>query len=203
MELYFDPVATTSRAVAALCEHDDLAITLHRVALMKGEQHQPPLSALNPNRQVPVLVDDDFVLTEASAILRYLARRTRSVLYPEDIRQQARIDELIAWFETNLYRDFGFQFVYPQLLPHHRRRDEAGNDATIAWGRSQSIRWLDILDAHFLGHGKPYLCGEAPSLADLMGGSIISLGDLVGCDFDNWRASGDGSTRCRRFPAGR
>jgi glutathione S-transferase len=197
MELYLDPVATTSRAVLALCEHEQIPITVRHVKLMEGEHHRPPLSDLNPNRLVPVLVDEDFVLTEASAILRYLSRKTASPLYPTDMREQARVDELLAWFESNLYRDFGFQYVYPQLMPHHRRATEEANRDAIEWGREQSTRWLEVLESHFLGHDGPYLLGSELTIADFFAASILSLGDLVGCrfrDYPNimrWRESMD------------
>ena len=74
MDLYVDPLGTTSRAVLALCRHDNIEISVHIISLMKGEHHQLPFTELNPNRLVPVLVDEEFVLTESSAILRYLAR---------------------------------------------------------------------------------------------------------------------------------
>ncbi len=38
--------------------------------------------ALNPNAQVPVIIEDDFVLWESNAIMRYLAERHRSGLLP-------------------------------------------------------------------------------------------------------------------------
>src|SRR4051812_17055316 len=121
MDLYVFRAATTSRAVLAFCDAANIDVTVKDVDLMKGEQHQPPFATLNPNGLVPVLVDDGFVLTEASAILRYLANKTRSPLYPDDLRARARVDELLAWFEANFYKDFGFQYVYPSVMPHHAR----------------------------------------------------------------------------------
>lgn len=46
-----------------------------RVDLLNGEHNSPEFMKLNPFKQVPVLVDDDFVLQDAQAILVYLARR--------------------------------------------------------------------------------------------------------------------------------
>jgi glutathione S-transferase len=182
MDLYIDPTATTSRAVLALCIELDLAIAIRPVSLMKGEHHQPPLSTLNPNRLVPVLDDRGFVLTESSAILRYLARRAGSPLYPADLQAAARVDERIAWFESNFYRDFGFQYIYPQLMPHHGRGSDEATRATIEWGRSASLRWLQVLDAHFLAGEDPWLAGKQPTIADFHGASILSLAELVGAD---------------------
>ncbi len=186
MELYVDPVATTSRAVLALCRHEGIKLTVRPVSLMKGEQLQPAFAQINPNRLVPVLADGAFVLTESSAILRYLARQCGSALYPNDIHAAARVDEAIAWFESNLYRDFGYQYVYPQLLPHFKRSSDEATQATISWGRDQSRRWLGVLDSHFLGDSKRYLAGDDLTIADFFGGSIISLGELVGCRFEGY-----------------
>lgn len=186
MDLYVFRPATTSRAVMAFCDLEGVDVTVKDVDLMRGEHHAPPFAELNPNRMVPVLVDGDFVLTEASAILRYLAGKTRSALYPDDLRTRAMIDERIAWFEANFYKDFGFQYVYPQVLPNHARGSEDGTRQTVAWGREKSRAWLAVLDRHFLGDGRTFLVGGALSLADLFGLSIASLGELVGCSFDDY-----------------
>lgn len=180
MDLYVDPVATTSRAVLALCEAERLAVNVRNVDLMKGEQHRAPLAELNPNCLVPVLADGDFVLTEASAILRYLARRSGSPLYPSAVRDQARVDESMAWFESNFYRDFGFLYVYPHFIPHHRLPDDAAARISIERALEESHRWLKVLDGHFLRHGEQYLLGEKLTIADFFGASILSVGELVG-----------------------
>ena len=186
MNLYLFPAATTSRAVHALCVHEDLDVDVTVVDLTKGQHHQPPFCELNPNRLVPALDDDGFVLTEASAILRYLASKADSPLYPKDPMQRARVDERIAWFEANLYKDFGFSFVYPQLMDHHRRRSEEANEATIEFGRAQSRRWLSVLDRHYLADGQTYLVGDQLTIADLLGASIVGLGELVRCSFADY-----------------
>ncbi len=185
MNLHVDPVSTTSRAVLALCRHANIEISVQIVSLMKGEHHQPPFAELNPNQMVPALVDGDFVLTESSAIMRYLARINNSSLYPAEPRRAARVDELIAWFESNFYKDFGYQYIYPQLMPHHKRPGLA-NEATVEWGRAQSRRWLEVLDSHLLRECDPFLLGSNPSIADFHGASIMSLGELVGCNFQHY-----------------
>lgn len=186
MELYLDPVATTSRAVLTFCQQERIPVEVRTVSLMKGEHYQPAFAELNPNRLVPVLVDGDFVLTESSAILRYLARTQAPALYPSEPREAARVDELMAWFESNFYRDFGYQYVYPQLMPHHGRGSEQATAATVEFGRNGASKWLSVLDQHFLRHGGPWLTGDRLTIADFHGASILSLGELVGCDFEGY-----------------
>ncbi|HKP64515.1 MAG TPA: glutathione S-transferase family protein [Polyangiales bacterium] len=185
MQLYVNMAATTSRAVLAFCHAAGVALEIKHVDILRGEQHAPAFAALNPNRLVPVLVDDGFVLTESSAILRYLACRSRSPLYPDDLQTRARIDERMAWFEANFFKDFGYQYVYPQLLPHHARSSPEGTRSAIEWGRVKSRAWLQVLDEHLLG-GSGWLVGGALSIADFFCASILSLGELVGCRLDDY-----------------
>jgi glutathione S-transferase len=183
MQLYVNRAATTSRAVLAFCQAARIPVDVVDVDIMRGEHHEAAFAALNPNRMVPVLVDEGFVLTESSAILRYLAAKSESPLYPTELRARARVDELLAWFEANLHRDFGHQYVYPQFLPHHARGSDEHTRSTIEWGRDKSRAWLAILDRHFLGGGKRYLVGDALGIADYFGASILSIGEIVGCTF--------------------
>ena len=182
MDLYIDPAATTSRAVLAFCHAAELAPVIRPVALMRGEHHLGPFAAMNPNCMVPVLVDGDLVLTEAAAILTHLARTIDSPLYPATLVERARVDERIGWFGTNFYKDFGYQFVYPQILPQHRRATDEATHATIEWGREQSRRWLAVLEK-WIGPERRHLVGERLTIADYYGASIASLGELIGSAF--------------------
>ena len=48
------------------------------------------MPSLNPNRQVPLLVDGDLRLTEGSAILKYLADKHDLPAYPSRLRSGPR-----------------------------------------------------------------------------------------------------------------
>lgn len=68
------------------------------------EPHHPDVVALNPNRQVPVLVDGDVVVYDSSLIFEYLEERIPEPrLYPTGLVERARCRELEAagdeiWF---------------------------------------------------------------------------------------------------------
>ncbi len=130
-----------------------------------------------------MLEDGDFLLTESSAILKYLADKFDSSLYPKDLRQRARVNERMDWFNTQISRDFCFGLVFAQLLPHHKRRSEEAQSATLQWGKERSQVWLKVLNDHILGPGRSYLCGDAITIADYFGAAFLTLGEVVGCDF--------------------
>lgn len=186
MKLYYHPASTVSRMVMLFAAEEGIALDYEVVDLMSGAHHRPEYKAINPNALVPVLDDDGFVLTESGAILRYLAGKTGSRAYPTELRARARVDEAMSWFYGNYYKDFGYGLVYPQLFPHHKRPSDAGHADAIEWGRRQSMRWLDVLDKHFLGQGKAFLCGDGITLADYVGVEMVVLGELVGCTLKDY-----------------
>lgn len=181
MDLYVFRPATTSRAVLAFCDAANLDVTIRDVDLMQGEQRKPEFLAKNPNGLVPVLDDGGFVLSEASAILRYLAIKSRSPLYPEEPRVRARVDERMAWFEANFFKDFGYQLTYPSLMPHHARSSEEGTRCAIEWGGAKAKQWLAVLDQSYLASSR-WLAGDDLTIADFFGASILSLSELIGFD---------------------
>ena len=149
---------------------------------MTGAQHQERYASLNPNKQVPLLVDDDLRLTEGSAILKCIAEKYKLSSYPRDIKKRAKVNEVMDWLNTGFYRDFGYKLVYPQLSPHHKRRSDEAHAGTLAWGQESSRKWLRILNDHWIGPNNEYLCGDEITLADYFGAGLVTIGDLIGCD---------------------
>jgi len=67
--------------------------------------------ALNPNGQVPVIIDDGFVLWESNTILRYLANKWRATsLLPTDPRARAEVERWIDWQATEFNTAWRYAF---------------------------------------------------------------------------------------------
>ncbi|HEU5074640.1 MAG TPA: glutathione S-transferase family protein [Polyangiaceae bacterium] len=177
------PVSMTSRPVRLFIAEHGLDVEEKVVDLMTGEHHQPAFIELNPNRLVPVLEDGDLRLTESSAILKHLADKIGSPTYPKDLKQRARVNERMDWFNTNFYRDYAYNLIYPQIFPHHKRQTDDVQAATLAWGKQRSQTWLSILNDHIIGPQNQYVCGNEITIADYFGISLLTLGEIVGCDF--------------------
>ena len=186
MKLYYHPVSTTSRPIMLFAAEHELDLEFKVVDLFTGEHFQLPYALINPNRLVPVLEDGEFRLTECSSILKYLAEKVGSPAYPKDLKQRARVNEAMDWFNSNFYKDWGYGLVYPQLFPHHKRPDEKAHAGTISWAQERSKSWLQVLNDHWLAGGKKYLCGDQITIADYLGSAIMSIGELIHCDLRNY-----------------
>jgi glutathione S-transferase len=183
MKLYMHPVSMTSRPVRLFIAESGIEVDEQMVDVLAGEHYQEPFASINPNRMVPVLEDGDLRLTESSAILKYLADKINSPAYPKDLKQRAKVNEIMDWFNSNFYRDYAYGWIYPQLFPHHRRPTDEIHQATIAWGKERAKRWLQILNDYWLGPTKQYLCGDKITIADYFGASLLTLGEIIRLDF--------------------
>jgi len=185
MKLYFHPASTASRPVVLFCAEEKISYEPVVVDLMTGAHHQEPFASINPSKMVPVLEDEGLVLTESSAILKYLADKVGSAAYPKDLKQRARVNERMDWFNTQHYREWGYHLIYPQVFPHHKRPTEDSQKATVEWGLAKSQEWLKVLNDHVIGSHK-YLCGDQITIADYFGAAILSAGDLIGVSFKRY-----------------
>ena len=107
MKLYVGPLSLFSgKARIALAEKglepDLVFVGWSREA--RYEPHHPDVVALNPQRQVPVLVEGDVVVYDSTQIFEYLEdRHPEPALYPRDVGARARCRRLEAaadeiWF---------------------------------------------------------------------------------------------------------
>ena len=179
MRLYYHPASTTSRIVQLFALDQGIDLEYQVVDLFTGEHLKPEFAKINPNCLVPVLEDGDFRLTECSAILKYLADKTGSPAYPKDLKARARVNEMMDWFNSNIYKDFAYGLIYPQTFPHHKRPSDAVQSGTLDWAKQKTQGWLKILDQSLIGPNKAYLCGDKITLADYMGVEMIALGGLI------------------------
>ncbi|HML06649.1 MAG TPA: glutathione S-transferase family protein [Xanthobacteraceae bacterium] len=183
MKLYMHPVSMTSRPVRLFIAESKIPVEEVTVDLFTGEHMKPPYAVMNPSSLVPMIEDDGFLLTESSAILKYLADKIGSPAYPKDLKARAKVNEVMDWINTNFYRDWAYNLCYPQVFPNNKRRSDEAQAATIELGQKNSRRWLKVLNDHFIGPTNQYLCGNQITIADYFGAALVTLGESIHIDF--------------------
>lgn len=132
----------TSINVRKVCWTADLIGLSYRTEVW-GLPHRDPHEAeylkLNPNAQVPVILDDGFVLWESGAIVRYLAERHRSGLWPADIKERALVDQWVTWQSTELNPTWPY-VVQALLRKNPAYADRARIEDSVArWSAANAI----------------------------------------------------------------
>ena len=84
-----------------LLEETGLPYEIKPIDLTKKEQHSEAYLKINPGHKIPTIVDHDgpggkpLTITESGAILKYIAEKAGSPLYPTDPAKRALVDQ---WF---------------------------------------------------------------------------------------------------------
>jgi len=79
-----------------------LAYEYKRVNLFTGEQKTPEFLKLNPIGRVPAIDDNGFKMFESAAIIKYLADKNNSPLYPKDVQKRAIVDQWIDFANVHV-----------------------------------------------------------------------------------------------------
>ena len=151
---------------------DELGLEYERVDVggSFGGNNTPEYLAKNPNGLVPVIEEDDFVLYESNAIVRYLAaKHSTGRLWPADPRARADVDRWMEWQSTG-YTPAMLQAFWGLVRTPPEKRDGAAIEASRVKGEKHSA----ILDAHL--RGREFVAGDAFSPADI----------VVGCAAHRW-----------------
>lgn len=120
----------------------------------------PEFLALNPNGQVPVLIEGAFTLWESNAILIYLAEREGGLL-PEQLELRALALQWLGWQAAELNPPWGY--AVNALI---RKTPGYDDPAKVA---DSMVKWtakMDILEAALKGANTGYI-GAGFSIADI------------------------------------
>ncbi len=149
LKLYHSPMACSTACRFALVE----AGVEHEVAIVKtwsGEQRSPSYLAINPRGKVPALQTDQGVLTEAAAILTYIADLVpEKRLLPPGAFERASALSWLSFLGSSLHPALAGALFAPQ--------GEAG-EAQRNTGVERASAVFAAVEAHL--EGRPYLLDQ-------------------------------------------
>lgn len=178
MKLYSGPLSLfTAKVRIAL---DEKNVPYERIEVgwslaKRYEPHHPDVVALNPKKQVPVLVDGDVVVYDSTLILEYLEERfPEPPLYPSELALRARCRQLEAAAD---------EIVFPavwELINGGFYPAAAGDTAAAERSQRAKARVAELcegLDKELVG--REYLCGRF-SVADIGTYIMVSTAATLG-----------------------
>lgn len=159
-QLYSSPYSQHCRRVIALLEENNIPYTIRNVDMANGEYLAPHFLAINPNHQVPALLDGDIRIFESNAILRYLSRKHQlDQWYPQDLASLATIEQWLDWNQCQLAPLVG------QIVMNRLFLGDQGSPALVEQGiEALQARWIILDDAL---SSNDCIAGSKPTIADL------------------------------------
>lgn len=122
----------------------------------------PEYLGLNPNAKVPTLVDGELVIWESNTILRYLASKAKSPLYPADLARRTQVERWMDWQLAALNGPYLAMFKDSKLEPEKRSPDFAAQQKDLG-------AQLSILDKAM----NKWVASDELTIADLCLGPIV------------------------------
>ncbi|XP_055295227.1 glutathione S-transferase D7-like [Sitodiplosis mosellana] len=153
--LDLSPPVRTVKIVAKLLGLD---LELRNINLLEGEHLKAAYAKINPERVIPTLIDDGFVIWDSHAICTYLVDKygKNDALYPKDLQLRARCNQRLFFDAASLFvrlRDCSYPIFF-----------KAGKE--VPQDRIDPIYMAyDILEA-FLA-SDPFLVGKILTIADI------------------------------------
>jgi glutathione S-transferase len=163
LKLFAHPFSPHARKAHFVLEESGHPYVYELVDLAKGEQKSAAFLARNPTGKVPVLQDDEFLLPESGAILRYVAENyAPGKLLPGDKHLRALVDKWLFWqpSEANQILHKPFQVkVFARLAG--KTPDEAAFQQAVQ-ACQPVLKHLDDALA-----GKQFVVGDTFTIADI------------------------------------
>ena len=139
----------------------------HNVGGSFGGLDTQEYGKLNPNRLVPTIDDNGFVLWESYAIIRYLCREYgRGTLWPDNPQNLALADQWMEWTNSRFMGTF-----FPIFWGLIRTPKEQRDDEKISNAASDTGKLLSIVEENL--KGKKYMLGDTLTMGDIPLGSMM------------------------------
>ena len=182
MRLHVFPHSNNAIEVLATAYQCELPVELVFVDLLKGAQTTAAFTALNPNRRMPVLEDDGFVLWESNAIAQYLAaQRPASGLWPTEPQRQADVARWQFWQAAH-WGPTCAVFTFERVAKRFAGLGPA-DETAVARAAPEFHSYAAILNAQL--QGRPWVTGDALTLADFALGAWLVYAEPAGLPLDD------------------
>jgi glutathione S-transferase len=178
MRLYLFPPSARVLAIIALKNHLRLDCEIQPIDLGQGDQLTPEYIALNPNKKMPTLEDDGFVLWESNAILFYIAAKYPAAgLWPSDLKRQADVVRWLAWESAHWDAESCGMVAYEKASKAVLGLGPP-DPAFIARGEQNFGRFAAVLNDSLWG--RTWLVGEDLTIADFAVGAFLPTAERMG-----------------------
>lgn len=139
----------------------------HNVGGSFGGLDTDEYGEMNPNRLVPTLNDNGFIVWESYAIIRYLCREYgMGTLWPQDSQQAAIADQWMEWTNSRFMGTFFPIFWALIRTPREQQDPQKIDKDAIATGKL-----LGIFESHM--NDRNFVCGNQLTMGDIPLGSMM------------------------------
>ena len=95
LKIYGADLSAPANKIRFVANYLGLEYEYKKISLRDGENRTPEFLKLHPAGKIPVIDDGGFILFESDAIIKYLASKKNSPIYPSGLKERAIVDQWI------------------------------------------------------------------------------------------------------------
>lgn len=178
LKVYGLALSSPTNKVRFTANYLNIPFEFHHVNLAAGEQRTPEFLAVNPLGRIPCIDDNGFRLAESNAIIRYLADKHQSALYPKELQQRALVDQ---------WMDFAVQHVAIPLskimynMYFYKLMNAAKDERSLQDGHKFLELNLPVIEKQL--SQSAYLASAEITLADIVLLASLDMSEAAKVDF--------------------
>lgn len=186
--LYGTPLSSPANKIRFLLNYLGIPYEYKSVNLAAGEHKQADFLKINPYGKVPAIDDNGFKLAESNAILRYLADKHPSSLYPKNLEERAIVEQWLD-FAANHISLATAKVMYNTYF--YRLTGTAKDERSLQDGFSWLNAYLPMLEQQLTKQA--YIAGNQLTIADFGLLAALDTVDLLKIDLspyprlNSWR----------------
>ncbi len=161
LNIYGNPLSSPANKVCYVANYLEVPYEYHRVNLGSGENKLPTFLKINAFGKIPAIEDDGFCLAESNAIIRYLANKTKSGIYPQDIKLRAEVDKWMDYSSLHVMMALGKIMFNTHF---HKIRNLPVDERSLKDGFDFIASYLPAIEAQLTENR--YLVDSTMTLAD-------------------------------------
>lgn len=162
LTIYGSDLSSPANKVRFVANYLNLPYEYKLVDLRAGEHRKPEFLKINPVGKVPAIDDGGFLLFESGAIIKYLADKANSSLYPKGLKERAIQDQWIDFLVLHVGGAMQ-KITYNRIFAP--RRNVPVDHASIKEGEEFLARFLPVVEEQ-LSKNK-FIDGSQITLADM------------------------------------
>ncbi|XP_044756600.1 glutathione S-transferase 1 [Coccinella septempunctata] len=168
-----------SLAVRQLLKDINLEHTLVNVDFGIGEHMTEEFAKKNPQKEIPVLDDNGFLLGESNAILQYIADKygKNDKLYPKDVQKRALVNHRLC-FNLSTYYRYISEYVMAPIFFNYKRTPLGLKKVHIA---------LDNFNNYLQRTGTKYAADDHITIADFQLVTATMCLEAINFDFSKYK----------------
>ncbi|KAL0112353.1 hypothetical protein PUN28_011997 [Cardiocondyla obscurior] len=178
MKLYSVADGPPSLACQQLLKVLNIEYELINMDFNKGDHVTKEYENLNPQKEIPTLVDGDLVMGESNAILQYLADQydTSGKLYPKEPKLRAIVNHRLCFNLALYYRNISEHTLLPMFFDYQR--------TPLSLKKTKIA--LDIFNTYLQRENSEYAAGNNLTIADFPLITATMCLEAIDFNLDPW-----------------